>query len=51
MTEARAEFQRSLRYRWNWNVFNYLLRSHLPKAVVRTLRSMRMASMSESADG
>jgi hypothetical protein len=35
MADARGEFHRSLRYRWNWKVFNYLLRSHLPKAVVR----------------
>jgi glycosyltransferase involved in cell wall biosynthesis len=42
MSEARGEFHRSLRYRWNWTVFNYLLRSHLPKAAVRKLRRMRM---------
>ena len=44
MSDARAEFHRSLRYRWNWKVFNYLLRSHLPKAVVRKLRRMRMGN-------
>jgi glycosyltransferase involved in cell wall biosynthesis len=43
MAYAREEFHRSLRYRWNWKVFNYLLRSHLPKAVVRKLRSIRMS--------
>jgi glycosyltransferase involved in cell wall biosynthesis len=44
MSDARAEFHRSLRYRWNWKVFNYLVRSHLPKAVVRKLRRVRMGN-------
>jgi len=51
MPPARAEFRRSLRYRWNWRTFNYLLRAHLPKAVVRRLRSIRLAAMSGSAHG
>lgn len=51
MADARGEFRRSLRYRWNWKAFNYLVRSHLPKALVRKLRALRMASMSGSAHG
>jgi GT2 family glycosyltransferase len=43
MSDARGEFFSSLHYRWNWKAFNYLLRSHLPKAVVRKLRSIRMS--------
>ena len=31
--------------------FNYLLRAHLPKAVVRRLRSIRLAALSGSAHG
>jgi len=42
MADARGEFRRSLRYRWNWKAADYLLRSHLPKAVVRKLRRIRM---------
>jgi glycosyltransferase involved in cell wall biosynthesis len=42
MSDARGEFRRSLRYRWNWKAADYLLRSRLPKAVVRRLRRMRM---------
>jgi glycosyltransferase involved in cell wall biosynthesis len=51
MSGARVEFRRSLRYRWNWNAFNYLLRSYLPKGLVRRLRRMRMASMSGNGHG
>jgi glycosyltransferase involved in cell wall biosynthesis len=51
MTGAREEFHRSLRYRWNWKAFNYLVRSHLPKAVVRKLRRLRMASASGGDHG
>ena len=42
MSDARGEFHRSLRYHWNWKAADYLIRSHLPKAVVRKLRSIRM---------
>lgn len=43
MSEARAEFRRSLKYRWKWNVFGYLARTVLPVSVVRKLRAVKIA--------
>jgi glycosyltransferase involved in cell wall biosynthesis len=44
MREARAEFRRSLKHRWNWETANYLLRTFLPVFVVRSLRRRRLAA-------
>lgn len=43
MAEARAEFRRSLKYRWKWGVFGYLARTVLPISVVRRLRAVKIA--------
>jgi glycosyltransferase involved in cell wall biosynthesis len=49
MAAARREFRRSLRRRWNWRAFNYLLRAHLPVAVVRRLRRLRAGLSDEKS--
>ena len=45
MSEARAEFRQSLAERWNAKAFNYLLRTVLPKGMVRALRRVRMSHL------
>ena len=44
LAQAREEFRRSLKCKWDWRTFNYMLRAHLPATLVRRLRAMRLKS-------
>jgi len=51
MAEARGEFRESLSHEWNGRAFDYMLRTYLPRCVVRGLRKVRLALQSRGREG